>query len=43
MSAIPQKAGIGVFGPALDKEGNSVAGMKALRNLVEKLNLNIFE
>ena len=43
MSAIPQKAGIGVFGPALDKEGNSVAGMKALKNLVEKLNLNIFE
>ena len=43
MSAIPQKAGIGVFGPALDKEGNSVAGMKALKNLVEKLNLNMFE
>lgn len=43
MSAIPQKAGIGVFGPALDKEGNSVAGMKALKILVEKLDLNIFE
>lgn len=43
MSAIPQKAGIGIFGPALDKEGNSVAGMKALKILVEKLDLNIFE
>ena len=43
ISAIPQKAGIGVFGPALDKEGNSVAGIKALNFLVKKLNLNIFE
>lgn len=43
MSAIPQKAGIGVFGPSLDKEGNSVAGMKVLKTIVDKLNLNIFE
>ena len=43
MSAIPQKAGIGVFGPALDKEGNSIAGIKVLKILVKELNLNIFE
>lgn len=43
ISAIPHKAGIGIFSPALNKEGNSVAGIKALKFLVEKLNLNIFE
>lgn len=42
MAAVPQKAGIGVFGPSLDKAGNSVAGMQALGMLVSDLNLNIF-
>ncbi|WP_290033986.1 glutaminase A [Ligilactobacillus cholophilus] len=43
MAVSPDKFGIGVFGPALDKEGNSTAGMKALKLLVEKVGLNIFE
>lgn len=43
LSAVPQKAGIGIFSPALDQKGNSVAGIKALRILVDKLGLNIFE
>lgn len=43
LSAVPQKAGIGIFSPALDQKGNSVAGIKALRILVDKLDLNIFE
>lgn len=34
--------GIGVYGPALDKKGNSIAGVKVLEDLSEKLELNIF-
>ena len=42
VSAVPGKMGIGVFGPALDRKGNSVAGMKALEYLGKELKLNIF-
>lgn len=35
--------GIGVYGPALDSKGNSVAGMKMLEYLSEKLGLHVFE
>jgi len=42
MAVVPGKMGIGLYSPALDKKGNSVAGIKALEMLSEKLNLSIF-
>ena len=34
--------GIGVYGPSLDKKGNSVAGCAILEVLSKELNLTIF-
>lgn len=42
MGAVPCKFGIGVFGPALDEIGNSMAGIKLLEILSEKYQLSIF-
>jgi len=42
MGVIPRKMGIAAFGPALDKRGNSVAGVKALELLSKELNLSIY-
>jgi glutaminase len=42
MAAVPRKMGIGVFGPALDEKGNSIAGIQILRELSEKLDLDIY-
>ena len=42
MCAVPNRMGIGVVGPALDKKGNSVAGVKVLKTLSEQLSLSIF-
>ncbi|MGG5392516.1 glutaminase A [Clostridioides difficile] len=42
MASVPGRMGIGVYGPALDKKGNSVAGVKVLEELSNKLKLNIF-
>ncbi len=42
LSAVPKKMGIGVYGPALDAKGNSVAGIQVLQQLSERLDLNIF-
>lgn len=42
MVAAPGVMGIGVFSPALDSKGNSVAGIKALELLSEKLDLRRF-
>ena len=41
-SVVPGKMGIGVYGPALDKKGNSLAGGHLLADLSEELSLNIF-
>lgn len=41
-SVVPGKMGIGVFGPALDKKGNSLAGVHLLEELSQELSLNIF-
>ena len=41
MGVIPHKMGIGVFAPAIDRQGNSVAGVKALEELSRKLDLSI--
>ncbi|MBB6214637.1 glutaminase [Anaerosolibacter carboniphilus] len=42
MCAVPNKMGIGVVGPALDKKGNSIAGVRMLQDLSKELNLSIF-
>lgn len=42
MGVVPGHMGIGVYAPALDKKGNSVAGIKALELLSQKLDLSIF-
>ena len=42
VSVVPGKMGIGVFGPSLDKKGNSVAGVAVLEELSKELNLTIF-
>lgn len=43
VSAAPHKYGIGVFSPALDKDGNRVAGLALLQNVVDELELDIFK
>lgn len=42
MAVVPTRMSIGIFSPALDKKGNSVAGIKALELLSKKLYLSIF-
>ena len=42
MGVIPRKMGIGVYAPALDKHGNSVAGVQALAQLSQALDLSIY-
>ncbi len=42
MGVIPKRMGIGVFAPAIDRHGNSVAGVKALEALSRKLDLSIY-
>ena len=43
LSFVNNKAGIGVFGPSLDKKGNSIAGVKILEYLSNELHLHIFD
>ena len=42
LGVIPGRMGIGVFAPALDKHGNSVAGVQALARLSQALDLSIY-
>lgn len=42
MGAIPGRYGIGIFGPALDEKGNSIAGIKFLELLSKKYSLSMF-
>ena len=42
MGVVPGRMGIGVYSPALDKKGNSVAGIRAMELLSKELNLSIF-
>ena len=42
MAVVPNRFGIGIFSPSLDKKGNSVAGIKALELLSKNLELSIF-
>ncbi len=39
--AVPNRMGIGVFGPALDDRGNSVAGVKILEKLSRELHIAV--
>ena len=42
MAAVPARMGIGIFSPALDRKGNSVAGIHLLEQLSQRLFLSIF-
>ncbi|MEH7379293.1 glutaminase A [Bacillus sp. JJ1533] len=42
MGAVPGKFGIGIFGPALDEKGNSIAGIRLLELLSRTYNLSMF-
>lgn len=42
MAVVPNRMGIGIHSPALDKKGNSIAAVKALELLSNKLQLSIF-
>ena len=42
MAVVPTRMGIGIFGPALDRKGNSVAGIQLLERLSEELHFSIF-
>ena len=42
LGVIPKRMGIAVYAPALDKHGNSVAGVKVLAALSRELDLGIF-
>jgi glutaminase len=42
IAAIPQKMGIGVFSPGLDRFGNSVRGVTVCQEVSERLGLHVF-
>lgn len=42
MAVVPTRMGIGIFGPALDGKGNSLAGIQLLQRLSRELYLSIF-
>lgn len=42
MAAVPTKMGIGIYSPALDEKGNSVAGIQLLEKISSQLYLSIF-
>ena len=42
MAVVPSRMGIGIFSPALDQKGNSVAGIRLLELLSHSLDLSIF-
>ncbi|MBF4692578.1 glutaminase A [Fusibacter ferrireducens] len=42
MAVVPNRMGIAVVGPSLDKHGNSVAGIKVMESLSRALELSIF-
>ncbi|UCZ51867.1 glutaminase A [Bacillus shivajii] len=42
MASVPYGVGIGIYGPALDDKGNSIAGMRLLESLSQRYDLSIF-
>jgi glutaminase len=43
LAVVPQKMGIAVFSPPLDRRGNSVRGVKVCEELSQQLGLHLFE
>ena len=43
LSVVDGEMGIGIFGPALDKKGNSVAGECVLEYMSHELHLHMFD
>ena len=37
------RMGIGIYGPALDEKGNSIAGITALEHLSHLMHLSVFD
>ncbi|MDU5107056.1 MULTISPECIES: glutaminase A [unclassified Clostridium] len=42
IATVPRKFGIGIYGPSLDEKGNSIAGLKLIKDLSNELDLSIF-
>lgn len=42
LSVVDKRMGIGIFGPALDEKGNSIAGQHVLREMSAKMKLHMF-
>ncbi len=42
IATVPRKFGIGIYGPSLDEKGNSIAGLKLIRDFSNELDLSIF-
>ena len=42
MAIVPNRMGVAIYSPSLDQKGNSVAGIKALEQLSQVLDLSIF-
>ncbi|MGG7058396.1 glutaminase A [Clostridium nigeriense] len=42
IATVPRKYGIGIYGPALDDRGNSIAGINLIKDLSQELDLSIF-
>lgn len=42
LASVPNRMGIGVIGPSLDKKGNSIAGIKVMEEMSSRLDLSIF-
>lgn len=42
MASVPRRMGIGVYGPSLDKKGNSIGGQHMLYDLSDEMDLSIF-
>ena len=43
ISVVKDNMGIGIYGPSLDKKGNSIAGISILEYVSEHMNLHMFE
>ena len=42
LAAVPGQMGIGVYSPLVDRQGNSVRGVRVFKDLERALNLHIF-
>lgn len=42
LATVPRRYGIGLYGPSLDNKGNSICGLRILKDLSEEFDLSIF-